>query len=83
LVKVGGLYNHLEIENPDGDIVWDTGHGLGYQVVAGIEVPIGNKWNLTPTLKFHSLSREIDVSGGTSDLDLRYFGARIGLVRNF
>jgi hypothetical protein len=83
LVRAGGLYNHLEIENSDGDIVWDTGHGLGYQVVAGIEVPIGEKWSLTPTIKFHSLSREIDVSGGNRELDQRYLGARIGLVRNF
>ncbi|MDZ7806255.1 MAG: outer membrane beta-barrel protein [Gracilimonas sp.] len=83
LIKAGGLYNHLEIENSDGDIVWDTGHGLGYQLVAGIELPVGEKWRLRPTIKYHSLSREIDVNGSNRDLDLRYLGARIGLVRNF
>lgn len=83
LLKAGGIYNHLEIENPDGDIVWDTGHGLGFQLVAGIEVPVGEKWSLTPTVKFHSLSREIDVNGNTRDLDLRYLGLRVGLVRSF
>lgn len=57
VVRAGGLYNHHEIENPDGDIVWDTGHGLGYQVVAGIELPVGEKWRLAPTIKYHSLSR--------------------------
>jgi len=83
LLKAGGLYNHLEIENPDGDIVWDTGHGLGFQFAAGIEVPVGEKWSLTPTVKFHSLSREIDINGNNRDLDLRYLGLRVGLVRSF
>lgn len=83
LVKIGGLYNHLEIENPDGDIVWDTGHGLGYQLVAGIDFPLAKKWSLRPTVKYHSLSKDIDISGNNRDLDLRYLGVRVGIVRSF
>lgn len=83
LLRAGGLYNHMEVENQDGDIVEDTGHGLGYQLVAGIGVPIGEKWSLTPTVKFHSLSRDIDINGNTRDLDLRYLGVRVGIVRSF
>lgn len=83
LVRAGGLYNHIEIENPDGEIEWDTGHGLGYQVMAGIEFSIGSTWSLTPTVRYQSLSREIDVNESVSDLDLRYVSARIGLVKSF
>lgn len=36
LVRAGGIYNHIELENSDGDIDEDSGHGLGWEVGAGI-----------------------------------------------
>src|SRR5690606_18616938 len=35
LLRAGGTYNHIEIENNDGDITIDSGHGLGWQAEAG------------------------------------------------
>jgi hypothetical protein len=57
-VRAGALYCHIETENNDGDIISDTGHGVGYQVAGGIEVSLGKNWSLAPGLKFNSLSEK-------------------------
>lgn len=82
-LRAGGLYNHIETENSDGDIINDTGHGLGYQLAAGVEVSIGRNWSLTPGVKFNSLNREADFDGITKDLDYNYVSLRIGIVKRF
>ena len=83
VVRLGGLYNHLEIEDSEGEILWDTGHGLGIQAAAGLDVPLGMKWSLSPMIKFHSLSRDLDIESTTNNFDLRYFAPRVGIVRQF
>lgn len=82
-LRAGGMYNHIEVENSDGDITADSGHGLGWQAGAGIAVPIGSKWRLMPGLRYQSLSRDIEVGSVTTDADLSYVAFEIGLHRAF
>lgn len=82
-LRAGALYNHLEIEDNSGDLIHDTEHGWGLQAAAGVSIPIGGKWSLTPGVKFHALSRDLDTGGKTTDLDLRYLSARIGIRKQF
>ena len=37
-VRAGGTYNHLEIEDTSGDILDDSGHGLGYRIGLGFDI---------------------------------------------
>lgn len=39
-VQAGGVYDHIEVEDNDSDLVMDTGHGLGWQLGAGIVLPL-------------------------------------------
>lgn len=82
-VRAAGLYNHIETENADGDIINDTGHGLGFQLAGGFDIPLNSKWSLTPGVKFNSLSRETTYEGTTKELDYRYVSIRMGIVRKF
>ena len=84
-LRAGGLYNHIEIENSKGDIVEDSGHGLGWQVAGGLQMPLSNKWILQPGFKFNALSRQLktDASYGNKQLDLNYLTFRIGFARSF
>lgn len=82
-VRAAGLYNHIEIENSNGDIVEDTGHGLGWQVAGGFSIPMSSKWELNPGVKFNALSRELTTNGATHNLDLNYLSMRVGIVRSF
>lgn len=82
-VRAGALYNHIEIENSDGDIVDDSGHGPGFQLAAGLDINLGSGWSLTPGLKFNYLSRETELEGITKQLDYQYLSARIGIMKRF
>ena len=80
--RLGGLYNHIEIEEGD-EIVEDTGHGLGFQIAAGFDIPLGSNWNINPGIKFNAISGDIDNNSTTTSLDLNYIMIRVGIVKNF
>ena len=82
-VRTGVTVNHIEIENPDGDIVGDSGHGLGWEAGTGVTVPVADRWKITPGLRYRALSRDVTVSGATSKVDLSYMLFEIGLSRSF
>lgn len=82
-VQAGGVYDHIEFENADGDITMDTGHGLGWQLGAGLVVPVGASWQLMPGVRYRSLSRDLDVEGVATELDLQYVSVRVGVLRTF
>jgi len=73
-IRSGALYNHIETENADGDIISDTGHGYGFQLAGGISVDLGKNWSLTPGLKFNTLPQ---------DTNYQYISVRIGIAKNF
>lgn len=82
-LRVGALYNHIETENTAGDIIHDTKHGLGLQAAAGIDIPLGTGWSLTPGIKFNSLSREITPVGSIGKMNLNYLSLRVGILKSF
>jgi hypothetical protein len=78
-ISGGGLYNHIETENASGEIISDSGHGLGWDVEGGIHIPLGDRFSLIPTVRYHSLSRVIKIGTATTDVDLSYFSIGAGL----
>jgi opacity protein-like surface antigen len=82
-VRAGALYCHIETENNSGDIISDTGHGIGWQAATGIEVALGKNWSLAPGLKYNWLSGETNFEGTNYQLDHRTVSARIGIVKRF
>lgn len=83
LVRAGGIYNHIEVENDAGDITADSGHGLGWEIGAGVQIDLGNKWNLRPQIGYRALSRDIEIGGDTTDVDLNYLAFGVGLAKIF
>lgn len=81
--RAGGLYNHIELENTDGDIIADSGHGLGFQLATGIDYSLGKNWSITPGLKFNYLNREITTDELTTKLDHQYLSLRVGILKKF
>jgi len=82
-LRAGGLYNHIEIENKEGDITEDTGHGFGWQVAGGVDIPFGRNWSITPGVKFNSLTKYLDIEGTSTQLDMDYISVRVGVLKNF
>ncbi len=83
LIRFGGTYNHIEIENNDGDIIIDSKHGLGWQLEAGLVIPLSEKYSLLPSLRYRSLNRNIDVNNVSSSVNLNYFSVGVGLSWSF
>jgi opacity protein-like surface antigen len=82
-VRGGGTYEHIEIENPDGDIIGDSGHGIGWETGAGVSFQVAESWWLTPGARYRSLTRDVTLSGVTRSMDLRYLAVEIGVARSF
>ena len=82
-VRAGGIYNHLELENESGDIMADTGHGLGWQVGAGVAIPLGRDWHLLPGVKYSSLSRDLAIGDYRTTADLKYVSVGVGIYKTF
>lgn len=83
LVRAGGTYNHIEIENNDGDITIDSGHGLGWQAEAGIFIPLSERFSLLPSLRYRSLNRDIEIENVSTSVDLNYLSVGVGLSWTF
>ncbi len=83
LVRVGGTYNHIEIENNDGDIIIDSGHGLGWQAEAGLVISLSEKFSLLPSVRYRSLNRDIEINSVSTSVDLNYFSIGAGLSWSF
>lgn len=79
LIKGGGIYNHIETENGNGDLVNDTGHGLGWQIGAGITVPVSKRLLLIPEVRYHALSRTMGAGDGRRDVNLNYISTGVGI----
>lgn len=82
-VRGGMLYSHIETENSSGDIISDTGHGIGFQVAGGIEFALGRNWSIAPGVKFNYLSAETGIEGINYQLEHRYVSARVGIIKRF
>ncbi len=82
-LRAGGLYAHIETEDSEGDVFNNTGHGLGWQVAGGIDVPMGKNWSFTPGIKFNALTRDADFEGVSKELKHNYVSLRVGFVKRF
>lgn len=83
LLRAGGAYNHIEIENNAGDIIIDSGHGLGWQAEAGLVIPLGERFSLLPSVRYRSLNRDIKIENVNTSVDLNYLSVGVGLSWSF
>jgi hypothetical protein len=82
-LRAGGTYNHLEIENSEGDIIADSGHGAGWEVGAGVTFGLNEAWRVSPGARYRSLSSDVELGDTTTDVDLRYVALEIGITWSF
>ena len=78
---IGSSENLSYLEDNDGDLIDDSGHGFGWQVGAGIEYNLGNNWSLRPTIRYRSLSRDLEVEDTPLNVDLNYISFGLGISK--
>jgi hypothetical protein len=79
-VRAGGLYNHIEMEDSDGDIISDTGHEFGWEAGAGLSVPITSRIAIMPGARYRTYSSTLTVGHKDIDVDLSYVTAELRLA---
>jgi hypothetical protein len=82
-IRTGGLYNHIEVEDSNGNIVEDTGHGLGWQIAGGLEINLSPRCSLVPGFRYNSLSRTSKHPEIMDDMKLKYISLRVGIIKMF
>lgn len=81
--RAGGIFDHVEIENPEGEGVADTGHGLGWEAGAGLALSLGTGWSLTPGFRYRSVTRDVEIATTITTMELDYVTFELGLARFF
>ncbi len=79
-IHSGGIYNHIEIENRDGDVTGDSDHGLGWEAGAGVAFSLGENWKLMPGIRYRVLSRDIEVEDNVTGTDLTYLSGSFSVL---
>ena len=79
LLAGGGVYNHLEVENAEGKMTDDSGHGYGWEAEGGIVIPLGNSFSLTPTVRYHALTRDLKNGNLPTEVKLNYVSTGLEL----
>jgi opacity protein-like surface antigen len=82
-IRAGGLIDHIELDDDNGEIAEDTGHGLGWEAGLGISYPLSGRVALAPGARIRMLRREIDMGFGPQDATLSYVAAGVGVVIGF
>jgi len=82
-LRAGGTANHIEVEDVGGDIISDTGHGVGWEVGGGLTIPVRNRFMLTPGVRYRALARDMELGGVTTPVDLQYLTVGLGLAYRF
>ncbi len=83
MIGAGAIYNHIEIENSNGDLIADSGHGWGWRGEAGLDVPIANRLHLIPAIRYQSLTRDFTIGDGSTNADLNYVSFGVGVSWSF
>ncbi len=80
----GGLqFKHIEIEDPSGELLFDTTHGIGWQFGCGVDFPLGASWSLVTEMKFNALPEKYSSDALTTIPDRNYLTARLGILKRF
>lgn len=82
-LKAGGMWNHLELEDEDGELITDTKHGLGWEAGAGVTFPLGSRLAFAPGVRYRTLTRDLTIASSTRSVTLSYIAATVGLTIAF
>lgn len=82
-VRGGALIHHFELEDDAGDLLDDTGHGVGWEAAAGMGFSLGSGWSLTPGVRYRSVTREAEIDATAIDIELQAVTFELGFRRFF
>lgn len=82
-LRLGALYNHVELEDFDGAPVADSEHVWGWEAGGGLAVPMGRSWQLTPGVRYRHFEPAVRFGGAELTTPLSYVVLDVGLALRF
>lgn len=70
VLGAGSVYHQLFIKEGNGQELARTDLGFGWQAEGGIALVFDERWSVSPTIRYRSLSREINEGDVTDRIDL-------------
>lgn len=80
---LGIIYDHIEAEDPEGDIIADSGHQLGAQIEATMAISLSNTLHLVPFARYRVLETDITIEQITTPITLSYVSFGAGVMWTF
>jgi hypothetical protein len=81
--SAGAVYNHIGAEDDKGEMLENSGHGLGWQLSCGLSQQLGCRWKITADVRYKSLSRSLKIDDKMTEVSLRYLSTGIGIAWSF
>jgi hypothetical protein len=57
--------------------------GFGWQAEVGFVIPLGENFQMMPSVPYRSLSRDIELENNTTTLNLKYVSAGLSIAWTF
>ena len=82
-IRLGGVYNFVKTKSEAPVFTEVFGDGLGWQAGFGLNIFMGNNWQVRPGIKYKALSRDIMTKPLNQQVDLNYFSMGLGIAKIF
>lgn len=83
-IRAGVRFDHLELEDADGEIVAGTDRDVGFEAGAGVAVRVAERWSVTPGVRYRAISHDVQTGPNTTnEADLRHVLVELGVAYRF
>lgn len=79
----GTVYHKLAMEQGNGERQAVSDLGFGWQLEGGISVIFDERWSLTPSVRYRSITRNFDHGDAKERVDLDYVSASVVFALHF
>ncbi|HSM03655.1 MAG TPA: outer membrane beta-barrel protein [Longimicrobiales bacterium] len=79
----GVTWKHLELEDDDAGLLADSGHGAGWEAGGGLTWDVTSRLYVSPGVRYRALSRDVEIDGEETGLDLAYWAWQLGVGLRF
>ena len=83
VVSAGATYKHIELENYERNVIAKSGYGFGWIAEAGFSYEIIKRFDIMPTLRYSSLSKDIVTGSNKAQINLNYVSVGAGMSLSF
>ncbi len=83
VISGAGLLSHTKALDSKDRVIASKRYGLGWQLESGLLIPIGNRWQIHPSIRYRSLLRDMPIESLSKTMEFRYISVGIGIAMKF